>query len=81
MPTNLGVTPAREVNLLTDACCLVVARTTTLLASPPRAVDQSGVDNLCDLLVHLRAQRVRCHRRGYRGRRRQLQRLLHFLAL
>ena len=44
-PTNLGVTPAREVNPLTDVCCFVVARTTTPPASPARAVRRSFVDN------------------------------------
>ena len=37
-PTNLGVTPAREVNLLINVFCFVVVRTTTPSASPPRAV-------------------------------------------
>ena len=37
-PTNLGVTPAREVSPPTDFCCLVVARVTTAPASPARAV-------------------------------------------
>ena len=80
-PTNLGVTPVREVNPFTDVCCFVVARTNTPPASPARACDQSGVDNLCDLSVHLSEQPVRCHRHEYRGRRRQLQRVLNFLAL
>jgi len=31
-PTNLGVTPAREVNPLTDVCCFVIAGTIT---APP----------------------------------------------
>lgn len=53
-PTNLGVTPAREVKPLTEVRCFVVARTTTPPATPADVCDQSGVDNFCDLLVHLR---------------------------
>jgi hypothetical protein len=37
-PTNLGVTPARDVRPPTDFCCFVVVRVTTAPASPARAV-------------------------------------------
>jgi hypothetical protein len=36
-PKNLGVTPEREVNPVTDIGCLVVARTTT----PPDSLAQA----------------------------------------
>ena len=80
-PTIFGVKPAREVDPLTDVCCFVVASPTTPPASPAHAVRPERYRNPYDLLVHLRAQRVRCHRRGYRGRRRRLQRVLRFLVL
>ncbi len=80
-PTNLGVTPAREVNPFTEVCCFVVARTITPPASPARAVHRSGVGSVCDLLVHLRGQLMRCHQRGYHGRRRRLRQGLCFLVL
>lgn len=58
-PTNFGVTPAWDIKTLTDVCCFVVTSTKLHQLRQRVLYGLNGVDNLCNLLVHLRGRLVR----------------------